>query len=98
MDMVRSDCPCVSSQLQAQVATLCREVTQLQRQRERSLEKESFRAKVVKSYPLPRGTSLGVTYSGPSGPTWVPGVGVGHSFSGPCPDPSPCPQDHPHHL
>ncbi|KAF3822221.1 hypothetical protein GH733_007595 [Mirounga leonina] len=36
-----------SRRLQAQVATLCREVTQLQRQRERSLEKESFRVKVT---------------------------------------------------
>lgn len=50
MDMVSSGCPHASlSQLQAQVATLCREVTQLQRQRERSLEKDSFRVKVVRS-------------------------------------------------
>lgn len=40
---------CTPSQLQAQVATLSWEVTQLQRQRERSLEKESSRVKVLSS-------------------------------------------------
>uniref|UniRef100_A0A8C9KZT6 non-specific serine/threonine protein kinase n=1 Tax=Panthera tigris altaica TaxID=74533 RepID=A0A8C9KZT6_PANTA len=51
MDKVSSGPLCTSSQLQAQVATLCREVTQLQRQRERSIEKESLRVKVVRSHP-----------------------------------------------
>lgn len=61
MDQVSTGCLCTPSQLQAQVATLSREVTQLQRQRERSLEKESSRVQVVTSYPLPSVTSLGLT-------------------------------------
>ncbi|XP_045631427.1 serine/threonine-protein kinase MRCK gamma isoform X1 [Ursus americanus] len=47
-----------SRKLQAQVATLCREVTQLQRQRERSLEKESFRAKTIHTTSETNGTGL----------------------------------------
>ncbi|VFV43177.1 serine threonine-protein kinase [Lynx pardinus] len=70
-----------SRRLQAQVATLCREVTQLQRQRERSIEKESLRVKVVRSHPLPSGASLGLTSSGLSGPGLCPRGRVGHSFS-----------------
>lgn len=50
---VSTGCLCTPSQLQAQVATLTREVTQLQRQRERSLEKESSRVKVLSSNPQP---------------------------------------------
>lgn len=61
MDKVSSGCLCTPSQLQDQVATLSWELTQLQRQRERSLEKESSRVKVVRSYHLPSGTSLGLT-------------------------------------
>lgn len=59
--MVSTGCLYTPSQLQAQVATLSREMTRLQRQRERSLEKESSRVKVVKSCPLPSGTSLSLT-------------------------------------
>ncbi|EFB26237.1 hypothetical protein PANDA_004833, partial [Ailuropoda melanoleuca] len=47
-----------SRKLQAQVATLCREVTQLQRQRERSLEKESFRVKTIHTASETNGTGL----------------------------------------
>ncbi|XP_045749314.1 serine/threonine-protein kinase MRCK gamma isoform X4 [Mirounga angustirostris] len=47
-----------SRRLQAQVATLCREVTQLQRQRERSLEKESFRVKTIHTASETNGTGL----------------------------------------
>ena len=61
MDKVSTGCLCTPSQLQAQVATLSQEVTQLQRQQERSLEKEPPQIKVVGPYPLPSGTSLGLT-------------------------------------
>ncbi|XP_073739610.1 serine/threonine-protein kinase MRCK gamma isoform X6 [Callorhinus ursinus] len=47
-----------SRRLQAQVAALCREVTQLQRQRERSLEKESFRVKTIHTASETNGTGL----------------------------------------
>ncbi|XP_043437556.1 serine/threonine-protein kinase MRCK gamma isoform X4 [Prionailurus bengalensis] len=42
----------------AQVATLCREVTQLQRQRERSIEKESLRVKTIHVASETNGTGL----------------------------------------
>ncbi|XP_058545506.1 serine/threonine-protein kinase MRCK gamma isoform X3 [Neofelis nebulosa] len=45
-----------SRRLQAQVATLCREVTQLQRQRERSVEKESLRVKTIHAASETNGT------------------------------------------
>lgn len=61
MDKVSTGCLCTPLQLQAQVATLSQEVTQLQRQRERSLEKESSQVQVVTSYPLPSVTSLDLT-------------------------------------
>ncbi|XP_029812605.1 serine/threonine-protein kinase MRCK gamma isoform X2 [Suricata suricatta] len=44
--------------LQAQVATLRREVTQLQRQQEQSLEKESFRVKTIHAASETNGTRL----------------------------------------
>ncbi|XP_043437553.1 serine/threonine-protein kinase MRCK gamma isoform X1 [Prionailurus bengalensis] len=47
-----------SRRLQAQVATLCREVTQLQRQRERSIEKESLRVKTIHVASETNGTGL----------------------------------------
>ncbi|XP_023095795.1 serine/threonine-protein kinase MRCK gamma isoform X6 [Felis catus] len=47
-----------SRRLQAQVATLCREVTQLQRQRERSIEKESLRVKTIHAASETNGTGL----------------------------------------
>ncbi|XP_053755499.1 serine/threonine-protein kinase MRCK gamma isoform X4 [Panthera pardus] len=47
-----------SRSLQAQVATLCREVTQLQRQRERSIEKESLRVKTIHATSETNGTGL----------------------------------------
>ncbi|XP_078289775.1 serine/threonine-protein kinase MRCK gamma isoform X3 [Panthera onca] len=47
-----------SRSLQAQVATLCREVTQLQRQRERSIEKESLRVKTIHAASETNGTGL----------------------------------------
>ncbi|KAF5923873.1 hypothetical protein HPG69_011920 [Diceros bicornis minor] len=74
-------------ELQAQVATLTREVTRLQREQERSLEKEPSQVKVARSYPLPRSTCLTLTHSGPAGPGLCPMGRVGRGFSGPCPDP-----------
>ncbi|XP_045341799.1 serine/threonine-protein kinase MRCK gamma isoform X6 [Leopardus geoffroyi] len=47
-----------SRRLQAQVATLCREVTQLQRQHERSIEKESLRVKTIHAASETNGTGL----------------------------------------
>lgn len=44
------------------MATLSREVRRLQRDQERSLEKEPSQVKVVTSYPLPSGIALGLTY------------------------------------
>ncbi|XP_039100769.1 serine/threonine-protein kinase MRCK gamma isoform X2 [Hyaena hyaena] len=47
-----------SRKLQAQVATLCREMTQLKRQQERSLEKESFQVKAIHAASETNGTEL----------------------------------------
>lgn len=82
---VSSGCPCPPSQLQAQVAALSQEVTRLQKQRERSLEKESSRVNVVRPYPCQVAHLLAWPRSGSSGPGLCPRVG--HGFSGPCPDP-----------
>lgn len=48
---VNTGCLCTPSQLESQVATLSQEVTQLQRQQEQNLKKESPWAKVVRSTP-----------------------------------------------
>lgn len=99
MDKVSSGRLCTSSQLQAQVATLCREVTQLQRQRERSIEKESLRVKVVRSHPLPSGASLGLRAPpGSQGQAFVPGVEGAIASQAPALTPLRVPQDHPRRL
>lgn len=48
---VNTGCLCTPSQLESQVATLSREVTQLQSQQEQNLEKESPWAEVVRAAP-----------------------------------------------
>lgn len=73
--VVSTGCLCTPSQLQAQVAALSREVSRLQRQRERSLGKASARVKVVRSHPLPSGAVLNLPHSGPSVQARVPGTG-----------------------
>ncbi|XP_036715296.1 serine/threonine-protein kinase MRCK gamma isoform X19 [Balaenoptera musculus] len=55
---VSTGCLCTPSQLQAQVATLSQEVTQLQRQQERSLEKEPPQIKTIHTASETNGTGL----------------------------------------